>query len=174
MICQKCGNEFRRKPSAMKREACKFCSRICWRSITLEERFWAKVKKTRRCWIWTGTTPNKYGMIRCPPMRPAHRVSWEIHYGPIPKDMCVLHRCDNPPCVRPDHLFIGTKKDNALDSVAKGRNVRRWWLTASDVRAIRGLHIPYVVTTKMLAKRFGVSAGHIQNILSRCCRSDII
>jgi hypothetical protein len=68
----------------------------------------------------------------------AHRVSWEMHFGAIPHGLLVLHRCDNPPCVRPDHLFLGTIADNSRDMVAKGREARpNARLTVADVQDIR-------------------------------------
>ena len=111
----------------------KYC-RACWfklvRTIPLEIRFWKKVKKTKKCWLWIGST-YKYGYgnffikWRKPPLSHildgAHRVSWKIHFGKIPRNLCVLHKCDNPPCVRPSHLWLGTKKDNAIDRAKKGR-----------------------------------------------------
>ena len=90
---------------------------------SIEQRFWAGVQKTETCWIWTGDTVKGYGRLR-DNVKPilTHRLSWEIAYGPIPNGLCVLHRCDNPPCARPDHLFLGTKLDNMQDSVNKGRH----------------------------------------------------
>ena len=94
---------------------------------TITERFWTKVEKSDGCWIWKGSRHhNGYGYLHRGghtdrhPAR-AHRFSWEIHNGPIPVGLWVLHRCDNPPCVRPDHLFLGTRKDNMVDCAAKGR-----------------------------------------------------
>lgn len=89
-----------------------------------EERFWAKVDKGDGCWEWTGGRANRgYGHVE--PVRgqnrSAHRVSWELTNGPIPDGLWVLHRCDNPPCVRPSHLFLGTHADNMRDMEAKGR-----------------------------------------------------
>lgn len=87
--------------------------------------FWAKVRKTDSCWEWTaGTNGMGYGTIHVRPwMITAHRFSFILHFGEIPKDKpCVLHRCDNPKCVRPDHLFAGTRGDNNRDCVQKGRN----------------------------------------------------
>ena len=90
------------------------------------ERFWSKVDRSGgpdACWPWTTAgrvIDGEYGKFR---LRGAHRVSWELANGPIPDGLCVLHRCDNPPCVRPDHLWIGTKKDNIRDAMSKGRNV---------------------------------------------------
>jgi HNH endonuclease len=95
---------------------------------SLEERFWAKVVKTSECWKWTANKNNKgYGMIReggLLPKRLAHRVSWVIHNGQIPEQMCVLHKCDNPECTNPNHLFLGTLAENMLDKERKGRSGR--------------------------------------------------
>jgi hypothetical protein len=131
--CLKCGRNF--TPIDPRRSG-KYCSLKCYRSSanriergTLSERFWSKVKKTKTCWIWTGMRfvgkHGDYGGIhRSNPRRmvKAHRVSWELHFGPIPEGLLVCHHCDNPPCVRPDHLFIGTHRDNVLDCERKKRH----------------------------------------------------
>ncbi len=93
---------------------------------TTQESFWSKVQKTNGCWLWTATKTNGYGMIRNGNrMVFAHRFSWELHNGPIPDGLCVLHNCpegDNPACCNPAHLFLGTKADNNTDRKKKGRN----------------------------------------------------
>jgi len=93
---------------------------------SIDDRFWAKVHKSdapNGCWEWIGCRNHKnYGDIRALNERYAYRVSWVMAYGPIPSGLSVCHKCDNPPCVRPDHLFIGTTADNQKDSVAKGRH----------------------------------------------------
>lgn len=93
--------------------------------MTLEERFWAKVDTSGDCWLWTAARmPKGYGLLWYAPERRtimAHRVAWIIAYGEIPDGMEVLHRCDNPPCVRLDHLFLGTQADNVQDMLGKGR-----------------------------------------------------
>lgn len=89
--------------------------------VDAPERFWARVDKSGCCWVWTGSCNNKgYGRFDG---EYAHRFSWRLLSGPIPDGLNVLHRCDNPPCVRPDHLFLGTVSDNARDMWAKGRGV---------------------------------------------------
>ncbi len=97
----------------------------------LETRFWAKVAcgEPDECWPWTGSTcpARGYGHIgltlvsgkRC--VKGAHRVAWILEFGHIPVGLDVLHRCDNPPCINPRHLFLGTHGDNMRDAVAKGR-----------------------------------------------------
>lgn len=89
------------------------------------ERFWAKVAKADGdgCWEWQASTRNGYGQftLEVGAVTYAHRFSYEKAIGAVPDGMCVLHRCDNRRCVRPDHLFLGTKADNAEDMVAKGR-----------------------------------------------------
>lgn len=93
-----------------------------------DERFEANVRRTETCWEWTGTRNDYgYGMFSVGGVaRRAHRLAWErANAAEVPEGMCVLHRCDNPPCVNPDHLWLGTRGDNNRDCAAKGRAVRR-------------------------------------------------
>lgn len=134
-------------------------------SPTILKRFWRNV--TSDCWNWIGKRNNKgYGVIghggSSTKQLLAHRVSWMIHFGAIPDGMCVLHKCDNPPCVRPDHLFLGTKKDNLQDMSKKGRNRGAGRLTEDQILEI----FSAIESTphSELASRFGVGKKHIQRI----------
>jgi len=88
------------------------------------DRFWEKVDMRGHCWEWTAAkTSCGYGRFKVEGKTVgAHRVSYELHYGEIPEEMCVLHTCDTPPCVNPEHLFLGTPTDNNRDRDQKGRN----------------------------------------------------
>ena len=92
--------------------------------MTLAERAWVRVAKGDGCWEWQGArSASGYGSMFSASggHHVAHRVIWEDVNGPIPDGLWVLHRCDNPPCCRPDHLFLGTPADNTADMIAKGR-----------------------------------------------------
>lgn len=108
-----------------------------WGQDTFEDRFWVKVQKTDDCWCWTASTVggSGYGKINWGgTLFLAHRAAWILANGAIPADLCVLHRCDNRLCVRPDHLFLGTKKDNTRDMWEKGRGSR----AGSGAATVRG------------------------------------
>ena len=106
--------------------------------IPIEERFWRQTNKggATECWNWTGA-PNMWGYGQIRDMngrygkkKLAHRISWNIHNGPIPNGMLVLHTCDNPLCVNPNHLWLGTHKDNNDDMMKKGRHSKggyKWY-----------------------------------------------
>ncbi len=94
---------------------------------TIEQRFNKKylINEDTDCWEWQNATNNiGYGMFRWKTgkMRTAHRASYELHIGPIPDGLVVCHKCDNPKCVNPEHLWVGTMKDNHDDMVSKGRH----------------------------------------------------
>jgi hypothetical protein len=91
------------------------------------EIFWSKVNKSpeinKTCWEWIGQSlVSGYGRMRFDgTYQSSHRISWQMHYGSIPKGLNVLHKCDNRLCVNPEHLFLGTQQDNMIDMVTKGR-----------------------------------------------------
>src|SRR5271165_4726377 len=99
------------------------------------KRFWDKVEKTDGCWNWKAYIgPDGYGRFGFRGKIPGpHRVSWELSFGPIPDGLNVCHKCDNRRCVRPDHLFLGTDRDNILDCIRKGRrNTRRGYKQSAE------------------------------------------
>lgn len=105
------------------------------------------------CWLWAGgLTTAGYGMLGrgdgTTSSDYAHRISWRLHRGAIPDRLCVLHKCDNRACVNPDHLFVGTKRDNIHDMIAKGRSASH--MDPSLVRAVREARRQRVATGEIL------------------------
>lgn len=143
------------------------------------ERFWAKVLKTETCWLWTGArlVAGGYGCIkiggRAGTSYRAHRLSWELANGPIPNGLLVLHRCDHPPCVNPDHLFLGTHEDNTHDMHSKDRGFvppamigdqhPLAKVSESIVMEIRRLYAEGTPAPK-LGRIYGISACHAWSI----------
>jgi hypothetical protein len=130
-------------------------------------RFWSRVDKSGACWLWTLSRHDfGYGQVvvkRRP--RGAHRVAWELMNGPIPEGMSVLHRCDNPPCCNPAHLFLGTDADNAFDKVRKGRAPIK--LTPAQVLEIRAKHAAGGTNYCALAREYGVTDPMVRLIVLR-------
>lgn len=133
-------------------------------------RFWLRVDKTDDCWVWIGFR-NRDGYGRAPfggVTHMAHRLSWILHFGPIPPKKLICHRCDVPACVRPDHLFVGTQLDNMIDMARKGRGPRSIPVMTDDVvRAIRSDYVPGVVTQKQIAAKYGVTTKRVYSIVTR-------
>lgn len=135
--------------------------------------FWNQIDRTSSCWNWLGWKTKKgYGELRFEGRTVrAHRLSYELKKGDIPDGLFVLHRCDNPSCVRPDHLFLGTLAENCRDRHRKGRTAfgsRNGWskLTEPEVKSIRKLAATGHLLQKEIASQFGVTSENIGHILS--------
>jgi hypothetical protein len=146
----------------------------------LVDRFMSFVDKADNgCWLWTGATVGPrpgymYGafQVRRGPYagRAAHRFSYRYFHGPIPEGMCICHRCDEPLCVNPDHLFLGTYADNYDDARRKGRNTRGELvatakITEDDVREIRRRYAAGGVSQTALANEYGISQQGVGQIV---------
>lgn len=137
------------------------------------ERFKIKLKTIGECLEFVGSRNTEgYGNFwaggRC---RKAHRVAWTIAYGIIPFDVLVLHKCDNPPCCEPSHLFLGSDKDNTLDKVQKGRMYPTHEhynpsvvLLREQVFEIHRLLIEGILTQQDIADKYDITKGHVNNI----------
>jgi HNH endonuclease len=151
-------------------------------STEFATRFWAKVQKTDSCWLWTGfvNSQSRYGKIQIGPRKSrvmawVHRISWELTNGPIPDGIEVCHNCpggDNPRCVNPSHLFLGTHADNMRDAARKGQMAKgerrpTSKLTDATVRLIRMRYAAGGITQQALADEHGVSISQICGVVNR-------
>lgn len=131
-----------------------------------KEKLLSKTKQVGSCWVWQGGhggSIGQYGRVSVKhgvTLGYAHRISWELHVGPIPAGLSVLHKCDVPDCVNPEHLFLGTQEDNMKDMAAKKRGNaprgsahRSAVLNESSVVLIRNSSQP----ASILAEKYGVS-----------------
>lgn len=154
------------------------CPKCSGHNFTDEERFWKFVDKTDYCWIWTSKTNKRgYGWHRLyghdkPRGILAHRFSYALHFGQIPIGILVCHECDNPRCVRPDHLFLGTSQDNVDDMMNKGRSrhmsgedAGQAKLTKIQVAEIRHKSLMGATGT-CLSIEYGISKAQISRIIN--------
>ena len=160
---------------------------------TMERLYKRRMETPSGCWEWIGArTTAGYGeLVVDGKVNYTHRLSWELHNGPIPAELFVLHRCDNPPCFRPDHLFLGTHQINIADKMTKGRhrhghlygddhparkhpetflkygedhhNARITWAIVREIRASYATS----ETKASIAKRLGLNRGTVYKIVNQ-------
>ena len=142
--------------------------------LEIAQRFWSKVDKSGTCWLWRGGIDHYgYGKFHVDgTWAKAHRIAYELAFGEIPTEKCVCHVCDIRACVRPAHLFLGTKSENTLDCFRKGRISKgdqhcHAKLTTADVREIRRSYSMGEASQRIIATRFGVNQSNISCVVSR-------
>lgn len=163
--CQFCGERF-----LGQRRSSKFCSPTCFyedRKTRQEERFWARVKKTKTCWLWTASVNSSgYGTRWfLGKVRSAHHVSWFIAHGTWPSQN-LMHSCDTPRCVNPAHLSEGDQAANVADMLAKGRGKSNK-LSVYQVREVIARLKAGTESQAAIARSYGVSHGTVGHIANR-------
>jgi predicted XRE-type DNA-binding protein len=144
---------------------------ICRRNLPIEQKIEEHIISKDNCWITDLSSPNGYPRItdNNRKTRKVSRIMFELHYGNIPKGMLVCHKCDNKACINPEHLFLGSHKDNMADMVkknrqAKGSNQGSSKLSEEQVLEIKCLLAEGKLTQKQIAKLFGVCQAHVSAI----------
>lgn len=186
IACAECGAEFQKPAYVVSNNPKRYCSADCVRVVRrrsaaspepLADRLWRYAKKGEpdECWNWTGFKYKGYGRITqgkgsAKTTLQAHRVSWELVNGPLPAGMVACHRCDNPSCVNPDHIFAGTIADNNLDRDTKGRAAFGERVGNSVLKEEQVVELLADLPTdrreiKAAARRYGVSDGAIAAIV---------
>lgn len=177
-VCLTCGKDFYLYHSQLKCNAGKYCSRQCTKTgVPASDpsiRFWKYVDKTDYCWNWTGAKHKfGYGAFNVQgKVYTGHTYSWLLTHGVLPpKGKEIMHICDNPACVNPAHLKLGTQAENMLDCYLKNRHSKgesKSKLKEIEVRAIRMLHASHSgYSARKLSKIFNISQGHTSAIISR-------
>lgn len=158
--CKYCGSSFSRRLAEARRDPPKYCSKKCMGQDRFDEAgFWSRLMHRDGCMVWSGSkNRHGYGTVRykgrC---LLVHQLSWILKNGPIPEGMCVCHSCDNPTCGKPDHLWLGTHKENMDDMTRKGRRSRK--VTDAMKSIISSSSLP----TCDLAYALGVSERTVRN-----------
>jgi len=176
------------KGYSKQKRTCPYCGKVSWtgqigvhiryvHETDDQARFWPKVQKGEGCWLWTAVVNSDgYGHFRKQHGGEvyAHRFSYEIHHGPIPEGMHVLHSCDNTRCVNPAHLSLGTHSENMADMKAKGRHTHgaknKWAkLTTEQVREIKANppRLGHGGDVQAYAERYGVRGSAIRAIVQK-------
>lgn len=175
LVCERCGTPL---TGAQQRRFCRLACYHAWQadraSAGIVARFWGKVHKTPTCWLWRASTARGYGQFAHPTVKghpsriSAHRMAWILAHGPIPDTFSVLHRCDTPLCVRPDHLFLGTQADNLHDARAKGRLVDGRHLIKVDDAGLADIRAHYRPRKngKALAAKYGITLVHLMRLVN--------
>lgn len=189
-VCEQCGAAFRVREKMLRHQPARWCSRKCYYDAahhegSMAEWFWSRVDKSGDCWVWRGRClQSGYGqLIVKKKVLLAHRVAFELTHGHIPPGLEICHRCDNPPCVNPAHLFCGSHADNMRDMKTKGRQSRgarpyrdghrNAKLNADSVREIRSLHQQGMSFVE-LGRRYGVSGDQASNVVKRRSWRDVV
>lgn len=182
--CLWCGATFRRWPANVAKGLGRYCSHHCRAKGRLgfkgtpSERFWARVDKSGplpahrpelgACWLWLGSrSKDGYGHFRVnrSTLLLAHRFSFTEHGETIQDNALICHRCDNPTCVRPSHLFSGSHLDNSVDAVRKGRKGKR--LTIAQVLEVRSRYAQGETNKTALARDYGVDSTTVYEVVTR-------
>lgn len=184
--CPRCGKAFETIPSRIRSGRGKYCSRQCQFGVPREERFWALVDKDgpshprlgTACWLWMGSCSGgglKYGRFTDGrKIVQAHRYSYMLAHGPIPDGLDICHACDNPRCVRPDHLHAGTASENVREMWDRGRKrvdgarnpaAKLTLAQVEQIRSLYGCRGQKGFTLDHLARMFGVTTSAVHRVI---------